>query len=184
MPKQAHPGAEIQTLGRAWLGVKGWRSPTENLREVLVLLRGGNLEPARKSPSGTWWTSTMWNLPVEIGSMGFWENLFMEQKDLTAGIPPQNWPGGNARGQVAECWMLQLPCTAGAGHWESWVGGRSWTLRSRALQESVEWVDGNQEAESSPLAISLQHFLLTKLKSSQLAGGEYFKDLDAFSQSR
>lgn len=53
-------------------------------------------------------------------------------------------------------------------------------LKSQALQESVDYVLGNQEAESFPLAMPLQHFLPAALKSFQLVREEYLKDLDAF----
>lgn len=59
------------------------------------------------------------------------------------------------------------------------MGSGSWTLKSYA-----EVVYRNQEAESFPLAMSLQPFLLRKLKLSQLAKEIYFKDLDAFSQNK
>lgn len=67
------------------------------------------------------------------------------------------------------------------------TGNAEWAVaagHSSRMQKWVEWVHRNQEAESFPLAMSLQHFLLTKLKSSQLAKEIYFKDLDAFSQNR
>lgn len=52
----------------------------------------------------------------------------------------------------------------GKAEWAAVTGHKSY-----ALQESAEWVHGNQEVESFPLAMSLQYLLLTKLKSFQLA---------------
>lgn len=188
MPKQEHLQGWDPDLGEGTAVGQWMKSHRESHREVPVLLRWWNLleihplELAGKSLFGTCWTSTMWNLPSEICPLRFWKKLAVE-KDLTAGILPQNCP----EGRVAGAGCCQLPCTAGAGHWESWVGTGRWTLKSCALQEwveRVEWVHRNQEAVSFPLAMSLQYFLQTKLKSSQLAKEKYFKDLDAFSQSK
>lgn len=114
MPKQEHLQGWDPDLGEGTAVGQWMKSHRESHREVPVLLRWWNLleihplELAGKSLFGTWWTSTMWNLPSEICPLRFWKKLTVE-KDLTAGILPQNCPEGRVAG------ALQEPDTGKAG---------------------------------------------------------------------